>query len=113
MMTIRHRRSRRQVLQWGAVALGGVATACRSAAGDSSKTFAVQTIYETLSTNTVVTATRPPVAGTSYQNSVVTGNFWVDPYVLAQPGIVAVQHRVQLAACGIDDTAQAPAPQPR
>ncbi len=60
------------------------------AAGESSKTFSVQTVYESLSTNIVVTATRPPVAGTSYQNSVVTGNFWVDPFVLASPGIVAV-----------------------
>ncbi len=74
------------------VGAGGALTSTLAvdfASGDTSKTFSVQTVYESISANTVVTATRPPVAGTSYQNSVVSGNFWVDPYVLAQPGIVA------------------------
>ena len=81
------------------------------AAGDSTKTFAVQTVYETLAANTVVTATRPPVAGTSYQNSVVTGNFWVDPYVLAQPGIVAVPSTIDGGATSdVTITITTPAP---
>jgi pimeloyl-ACP methyl ester carboxylesterase len=65
MMTIRHRQSRRQVLQWGVLALGGVATACRSAAGDSSNEGVATTPRPLVETPETISAATTPTSSTS------------------------------------------------